>query len=57
MFWVRFRSAVILVIITLAAMILGNNLLFAILLAISVLGLRELYKVFKFENTLLAIYG
>ena len=31
MFWVRFRSAVILVIITLAAMILGNNLLFAIL--------------------------
>lgn len=57
MFWVRFRSAVILVIITLAAMILGNNLLFAILLAISVIGLRELYKVFKFENTLLAIVG
>ena len=57
MFWVRFRSAVILVIIALAALIIGNNLLFAVLLAISIIGLRELYKVFNFQNTLLAGAG
>ena len=57
MFWVRFRSAVILVIIALAALIVGDNLLFAVLLAISIIGLRELYKVFNFQNTLLAGAG
>ena len=57
MFWVRFRSAVILVIITLAALIVGEYLLFGILLAVSMIGVRELYKVFKIENSILGIMG
>ena len=62
MFWVRFRSAVILVIITLAAMILGNNLLFAILLAISVIGLRHnkyssAFGVIKYFDAKLSLRG
>ena len=51
MFWVRFRSAVILTVIALVALIKGSYLLFGISLIISIIGLRELYKVFKIENT------
>jgi phosphatidate cytidylyltransferase len=57
MFWVRFRSAVVLVIITLAALIVGNYLLWGILLAVAMIGVRELYKVFKMENSHLGIVG
>ena len=57
MFWVRFRSAVILTIITLAALIVGDYLLFGILLVISLIGVRELYKVFKMENSILGAIG
>lgn len=57
MFWVRFRSAVILVIIALAALILGSYLLFGISMIISIIGLRELYKVFKIENSVLGYVG
>ena len=57
MFWVRFRSAVILVIIALAALIMGSYLLFGISMIISIIGIRELYKVFKIENTLLGYIG
>ena len=57
MFWVRFRSAVILTIIALISLILGEYVLFGVSLVISIIGLRELYKVFRFENTLLAGIG
>jgi phosphatidate cytidylyltransferase len=57
MFWVRFRSAVILTIIALIALIGGNYLLWGPSLIISVIGIRELYKVFKIENTILGIIG
>lgn len=57
MFWVRFRSAVILIIIALVSLILGGYILFDVSLVISIIGLRELYKVFKYENSLLAVIG
>ncbi len=57
MFWVRFRSAVILVIIALIALIGGDYLLWGPSLIISIIGIRELYKVFKIENSILGIIG
>lgn len=57
MFWVRFRSSVILMIITVAALILGGNVLFAILLAVSLIGMMELYRIIQVHNTLLGFLG
>ena len=57
MFWVRLRSAIVLVIIALLALIKGSYLLFGISLIISIIGLRELYKVFNIENTVLGYIG
>jgi len=57
MFWTRFRSAVILTAIALAAIIIGDYLLWGICLCISIIGVRELYRVFKIENTLLGYVG
>lgn len=57
MFWVRFRSSIILMIITVAALVMGGNLLFAILLAISLIGMMELYRIIKVHNSLLGFLG
>lgn len=57
MFWVRFRSAVVLVIITLAIMIAGGPVLFGVLGAISIIGLNELYKVLDMHKTFLGFVG
>lgn len=56
-FWIRFRSSVILMAITIAAMVLGGEVLFFALLAISLIGLMELYRVLKMNKSPLAIAG
>lgn len=57
MFWVRFRSSVILMIIAIAALVLGGNVLFAVILAISLIGMMELYRIIKVNKSFLGIIG
>ena len=57
MFWTRFKSSIILTIITLATIILGGNVLFSVIYVISLIGLYELYKVVKMEKTIPALAG
>ncbi len=57
MFWVRFRSSVMLAIITLFTVIMGGNLLFAVIGLISLIGLSELYKLLKVNNSLIGYIG
>lgn len=57
MFWVRFRSSVLLIIITLATVILGGNLLFTVVGLISLIGMSELYKILKVNNKLVGFVG
>lgn len=57
MFWVRFRSSVILVIILAASLIIGNDLLFFLLAAVSVIGLIELYKIMNMHKSIPAVIG
>lgn len=57
MFWVRFRSSVVIVILALLTMIIGKDLLFATVLVISLIGMYELYKILGFEKSILGIAG
>ncbi|WMJ88038.1 phosphatidate cytidylyltransferase [Anaerocolumna sp. MB42-C2] len=57
MFWVRFRSSVILVIIAVSTLILGGDVLFSAILAISLIGMMELYRTMKLNKSLIAILG
>ena len=57
MFKSRFISGIVLVIILLILGITGGNVLLAGLGVISIVGLRELYKVFKLENGILGYVG
>ncbi len=57
MFWIRLRSSIILMIATTAAVVLGGNVLFSAILAISLIGMMELYRIIKINKTLLAIIG
>lgn len=50
MFKTRLLSGILLVIIALVTVITGGNLLFAVLLLISLIGMTELYKVFHIEK-------
>lgn len=52
MFITRLLSGIVLVLILLAAGILGGNVLWAFCLAISLVGLYEFYKVFQIEKNL-----
>ncbi len=56
-FWIRFRSSVILMAVTIIAMVIGRELLFGLLLGISLIGLMELYRVLKIHKSALAITG
>ncbi|ABX42984.1 phosphatidate cytidylyltransferase [Lachnoclostridium phytofermentans] len=56
-FLVRFRSSIILMIVTVTAMILGGEVLFGLLLAISLIGMMELYRVLKMNKSILAFTG
>ncbi len=57
MFWVRFRSSVILMIVTIITIVLGGNVLFATIMAISLIGMMELYRTIKLNKTLLGSLG
>lgn len=57
MFQTRLRSGIILMIITLAVVILGGDLLFATLFVISLIGMMELYRVVNVEKSLPGIMG
>ena len=57
MFWIRFRSSCILMAITITAVILGGNVLFAAVLGISLIGMSELYRIIKIEKASIGILG
>ena len=57
MFKTRLLSGILLVILALITVILGGTLLFGVLFLISMIGLYELYRVLKVENTLAGICG
>lgn len=57
MFWVRFRSSVILMIITVASLLIGREVLFGVLVLISLIGMTELYQVVGMKKTLPAAAG
>ena len=57
MFWIRFRSAIILMIIAITTIMLGGNVLFYTVLAISLIGMMELYRTVKLNKSLLGIVG
>ena len=57
MFWVRFRSSVILVIIGVAALLLGNYVLWGLLHALSLIGMMELSRVVKANRCAIGIAG
>lgn len=55
MFWVRLRSSVILMVITISTILLGGNVLFTTIMAISLIGLYELYKTVGLERSFIGI--
>ena len=57
MFKTRLLSGILLVIIALATIITGNNILFATILAISLIGMTELYKVLDVNKKALGFVG
>ena len=57
MFKTRLLSGIVLVILALVFIITGNDLLLAVTGIISLIGLYELYRVFKIEKSLLAAYA
>ena len=57
MFKTRLLSGILLVIIALATIIPGNDILFALLLLVSLIGMSELYKVMNVHKNLLGITG
>lgn len=57
MFWTRFVSSIVLVIITTALIVLGGNYLFAAIAIISMIGLVELYRTMKINKSILGVVG
>lgn len=57
MFWVRFRSSVLLMAVTLTAMVLGGPVLFGIVMVISLIGMMELYRVLGLHRSLPGMMG
>lgn len=57
MFKERFVSSVILVIIALVTVIIGGPILATLLMVVSIIGMREIYKIKEIENRLLGIIG
>ena len=57
MFWVRFRSSVVLMLITILAMVLGGEVLFGIVLFISLVGMMELYRILGVHKGIPGIIG
>ncbi len=57
MFWVRFRSSCIIVVCAALALILGGNVLFGVILAISLIGMMEMYRVLGVHKAPVGIIG
>ena len=57
MFKTRLLSGIVLVIVLIATVGYGGNILFFLLLAVSLIGMTELYKVVEAEQTLLESVG
>ncbi len=57
MFRTRLLSSIILMLITLAVVILGGDILFAVLFIVSFIGMTELYKVVKVNKSLPGLLG
>lgn len=57
MFVTRLISGIILLAIMIGSVVLGGNVLFALVVAISLIGLMELYRVIEIHKTPLAILG
>jgi len=57
MFVTRLISGIILVILALVFIITGGNVLLGVMLALSLIGMFELYRIFKIENKLPGILG
>ncbi|MDF2544296.1 MAG: putative rane protein [Herbinix sp.] len=57
MFKTRFFSSIILMAITITAVVLGGNILFTTVLAVSLIGLMELYRIVKVNKELPGILG
>ena len=57
MFKTRLLSGILLVAIALATIIPGNDILFVLLLLISLIGMSELYKVRRLQASLPGIVG
>ena len=56
-FWIRLRSSVILMAVTIGSMVLGGWVLWGVLLAVSLVGMFELYRVIGMEKTVPAWIG
>lgn len=56
-FWIRLRSSVILTIITVTAIVLGGYVLWGVLLAVTLIGLMELYRVMGVNKAPAAFAG
>ncbi|MCI5856096.1 MAG: phosphatidate cytidylyltransferase [Agathobacter sp.] len=54
MFKTRLISGIVLVILAIACILAGGNILLGVTAAISVIGMFELYRVFRFEKSILA---
>lgn len=57
MFWLRFRSSVILMAIAIAVCVLGGNYLFGTVAVISLIGLMELYRIIQIHKNPVGIVG
>lgn len=57
MFKIRLISGIILLAIAITVVVLGDNVLFGTLLAISLIGMTELYKILKVEKKVPGIIG
>lgn len=51
MFWTRLASGIVLMIVTIALMVIGGDVLFWAITVISLIGLYELYRTVGMENT------
>lgn len=56
-FWIRFRSSLILMAITIAAMVFGGWVLYGVLVVITMIGLMELFRVVTVNKSLAGIVG
>lgn len=57
MFWQRLISSMIVLGVTIAVMVLGGDILFFGLLAISLIGLMEFYRTMKLNKSMIGILG